>query len=102
MGEKMARAILLHPKDNVATLIDPGAKGDPVSISGSDIRPIKLMEDVPYGHKCAVVAVASGQPVIKYGQVIGRATKEISAGQHAHVHNVEALRARGDISEGTS
>jgi altronate dehydratase small subunit len=93
----VVRAILLHPDDNVATLIDPGVGGDTISLPGSDAHRIELLEDIPYGHKCAVTLVGSGQPVIKYGQVIGRATDEIRVGQHAHVHNVEALRARGDV-----
>jgi len=37
-----------------------------------------------------------GEPVIKYGEVIGRATKDIGEGTHAHVHNIESLRGRGD------
>lgn len=97
----MVRAILLHPDDNVATLIDSGAGGDSISLPGSDARQIELLEDIPYGHKCAVTPVGSGQSVIKYGQVIGRATHEIRVGQHAHVHNVEALRARGDVPGGS-
>ena len=35
----------------------------------------------------------------KYGQVVGRATADIRTGDHVHVHNVEALRGRGDIPE---
>ena len=34
--------------------------------------------------------------MLKYGIVIGRATHDIQQGQHVHVHNVEALRGRGD------
>ncbi len=35
----------------------------------------------------------------KYGQVIGRATKDIEAGGHVHVHNLESTRGRGDKAE---
>lgn len=97
----MARAIKLHPDDNVATLIDKGQPGDALELAGGDQANAVLREEVPYGHKCAIVAVASGDPIIKYGQVIGRATKAIAIGCHAHVHNIEALRGRGDL-EGKS
>ena len=97
----MPRAIVLHADDNVATLIDAGVAGEVFHLSGAMRRDIELTEAIPYGHKCVIAPVASGQPIVKYGQVIGRATTDIAAGRHAHVHNVEALRGRGDL-EGAS
>ena len=44
---------------------------------------------VPVGHKVAVRAVAAGQPVHKYGHVIGYATRDIAVGDHVHSHNLE-------------
>lgn len=43
---------------------------------------------VPPGHKVAVRTIAKGQPVRRYGQVIGHATADIAPGQHVHVHNL--------------
>jgi hypothetical protein len=34
------------------------------------------------------------------GEVIGRATQAIPTGRHAHVHNIESLRGRGDLAAG--
>src|SRR5919201_466894 len=48
---------------------------------------------IPAGHKIAVRAVAQGQPVHRYNQIIGFATQPIAAGDHVHVHNV----AMGDF-----
>lgn len=56
---------------------------------------------IPYGHKIALVAVARGASIIKYGQVIGRATADIAPGDHVHVHNLESLRGRGDLHGGS-
>ena len=95
----MPRAIVLHPDDNVGTLIDPGAPSQIVQLTGKRADTIILAADVPYGHKCAIRAIASGDKILKYGQVIGRATQPIAVGQHVHTHNVEALRARGDVKE---
>jgi altronate dehydratase small subunit len=34
--------------------------------------------------------------VLKYGQLIGKASRALKAGEHAHTHNVESARGRGD------
>ncbi len=44
--------------------------------------------DIPKGHKVAVTSIAKGAEVIKYGASIGRASSDIKAGDHVHVHNV--------------
>jgi altronate dehydratase small subunit len=95
----MLRAIVLHPDDNVATLIDAGRTTDAVQLTGEATGQVELLADIPYGHKCAIRAIAKGAEIVKYGQVVGRATAQIRAGDHVHVQNVEALRGRGDISE---
>ena len=95
----MLRAIVLHPDDNVATLIDAGRAAQSVQLSGVAEGQLELRADVPFGHKCATRAISKGDAVRKYGQVVGRATASIGVGDHVHVHNVEALRGRGDISE---
>ncbi|MEP9348123.1 UxaA family hydrolase [Xanthobacter sp. KR7-225] len=94
----MPRAIVLDPADNVATLIDPGRTGEAVALGGQRSGAVSLVADVPFGHKIALADIAAGTDILKYGQVIGRATAAIPAGAHVHVHNVEALRARGDVS----
>jgi len=48
---------------------------------------------IPFGHKMAVAEIAAGDPVIKYGEIIGVATTAIRPGQHVHVHNVRSDRA---------
>jgi altronate dehydratase small subunit len=55
-----------------------------------------LLEDVPFGHKVCIRDTPAGAEVTKYGQVIGTAATALQAGQHAHVHNVESARGRGD------
>ncbi|VTU46595.1 (2R)-sulfolactate sulfo-lyase subunit alpha (plasmid) [Variovorax sp. SRS16] len=92
----MARAIILNPDDNVATLVDPGSEGDEVALSGEGKGTVRLLVPVDYGHKVATRDIGKGDPILKYGIVIGRATQSIRTGQHVHLHNVEALRGRGD------
>ena len=49
---------------------------------------------IPAGHKLAVRDIAQGQPVRRYNQIIGFATRLIKAGEHVHVHNI----AMGDFA----
>ena len=43
---------------------------------------------IPAGHKIAVRDIAQGEPVRRYNQIIGFATRAIKAGEHVHVHNI--------------
>jgi len=93
-------AIKADEKDNVATIFSNG------SINGSavEVRDRKgktdsmtVIGDVPYGHKIALWNLKKGDEIIKYGQVIGIASREIKKGEYVHIHNLDALRGRGDL-----
>jgi altronate hydrolase len=43
---------------------------------------------IPPGHKVATRAIAVGEPVRRYNQIIGFASKPIAAGEHVHTHNL--------------
>lgn len=95
----MARnALKLNPRDNVASALAPLAKGDTAKVGYHDEPPVgvAVLDEVPYGFKLAVADIAKGQPVVKYGMVMGIASTDIKAGQMVHVHNVEGARGRGD------
>lgn len=94
---KLPRAIVLHPEDNVATMIDNGPAKGRVQIIGEGEGSAELATDIPFGHKFATRRIAKGSQIRKYGQVIGKATGDIEPGGHVHIQNVEALRGRGDI-----
>jgi hypothetical protein len=81
----------LHKEDNVAMALFDFSKGNVVQIDG---REIVLRDPVEYGHKFAVKDLREGEPVIKFAETIGVASRAISAGEHVHVHNVKSLRAR--------
>lgn len=49
-------------------------------------------DDIPIGHKLAIRDLGDGDTVIKYGVDIGRTVAPITAGEHAHVHNVKTKR----------
>lgn len=88
------RAIVLHPKDNVATAIVDLEKGDTLRLAGKG--DLAAIEPIPFGHKVALMRIPAGQPVIKYGESIGLAAGDIQLGACVHVHNIESQRGRGD------
>jgi altronate dehydratase small subunit len=94
----MARAIVLDPTDNVATLFEPGRAGEACTLQGEGNGRVTLLQDVPFGHKVCVTDTPPGAAILKYGQIIGTARVGLKAGEHAHVHNIDSARARGDLA----
>ncbi len=81
------RAVLLRGEDNVAVAARPIPKGFVLDLGG---QAVEVREPIALGHKVALVDVAAGEPVRKYGQVIGFASQTIAAGSWVHVHNLKA------------
>ena len=91
--------LVLQPKDNVGTVLVDLDEGTKLTAErGTQILNIRTLEPIAFGHKIALLPIGTGKPVFKYGEVIGRATADIPAGAHVHVHNVESQRGRGDLA----
>ncbi len=92
-------AIVLKDADNVATALRDLSR-DTVALVGvgDETLRVRLADPVEFGHKFAVRDISEGQDIVKYGEVIGRATAAIPEGTHAHVQNIESLRGRGDLA----
>jgi altronate dehydratase small subunit len=87
-------ALLMTERDAVVTAVDDLEAGHEVHV---DDRTITLTDDVPFGHKFAIRPIERGDDVVKYGEVIGRATVDIAPGDWVHTHNCESTRGRGDL-----
>src|SRR5437879_5763305 len=90
-------AVHLRPADNVAVAARTLPPGLEVEFAG---RVLTLQGRVGMGHKLAVRAIAAGEAVTKYGQIIGFAGTDIPAGTHVHVHNVRADAFERDYAIG--
>ncbi len=88
-------ALQLHDKDNVAVALSEIDPGDSFLQSGPTAR-----EAIPEGHKVAIRGIHSGEPIYKYGQIIGFASLDILSGQHVHTHNVEIKEFTRDYAIG--
>jgi altronate dehydratase small subunit len=92
------RALIMHGRDNVATAIEEVQNGDEVRISrGGETRTVSALEGIPFGFKIALEDIPAGGVIRKYGETIGKASRGIQRGALVHVHNLEGLRARGDL-----
>jgi altronate dehydratase len=88
MGSKK-RVMVIHEKDNVAIALKPLNVDTVVSVEiKSHIEKIRLLSNIPMGHKFALKDMGEGEAIIKYGEPIGQSTVKISRGEHVHVHNV--------------
>ncbi len=92
----MAETLRLHVDDGVVVALSDLAAG--TALAGEDVV---LREPVARGHKVATRAVRAGELVRKFGQVIGEATCDISAGDWVHTHNVAAIARPGETEIGT-
>ncbi|MBE3558459.1 MAG: altronate dehydratase [Ktedonobacteraceae bacterium] len=96
-------AVLLNPADDVAIARFPLNRGIvlqlPGEIPGGEDK-IEVKQLVPAGHKVSLHAIAEGQPVRRYGSIIGFATQPIEAGSPVHTHNLAVGELRQDYAYG--
>jgi len=80
----------LHPADDVVI-----ARSQ--ILGGAVIEGIPVRGLIPAGHKIALRAIGSGQPVRRYNQIIGFASRAIAAGEHVHTHNLDMGPDKGNF-----
>ena len=83
----MNPVIRIHTQDNVVIARQQLLGGTRIESENVTVSGL-----VPPGHKVATQAIAAGEPVRRYNQIIGVATQPIAAGQHVHTHNLAFSR----------
>ena len=92
-------ALKVNDLDNVATIFANGiTDGTIIDVRDKkgNSENVKVIGDVPYGHKIAVKDIKKDEIITKYGEEIGIATADIKVGEYVHVHNLDSMRGRGD------
>ena len=89
------KAIRINPEDNVAVMLEDVKQKGNIEIDG--LMTVCLNEDISRGHKAALSDIKEGEAVIKYGNIIGYASKDIKKGDWVHTHNMST--GLGDIIE---
>jgi hypothetical protein len=93
----MAKALKIDARDNCAVLLADVGKGEPVEVrTDAGIISLSARCAIAFGHKIALASLAADQPVIKYGEEIGRAKTTIEVGDWIHLHNVTCRRGHED------
>jgi len=87
----MTPFIRLHPADDV--LIARAQLVGGAVVDGITVRGI-----IPPGHKIATRAIAAGEPVRRYNQIIGFASRAIGPGEHIHTQNLDMGPSKGDFA----
>lgn len=78
----MNKLFKINDKDNVAVALEELKKGE-------IIDNIKLLDDIPFGHKVLLSDLKNGENIIKYGNPIGHLTIDCKKGKHIHEHNLK-------------
>src|SRR5262245_33715396 len=89
------RTVKLNSADNLIVAVDQIDKG--VEVAG-----VTSLARVPKGHKMAIERISSGQPVVKFGQIIGVAKSDIAPGDWLHEHNVGMAEFERDYAIGSA
>jgi len=82
MTDTRVKIIRLSAADNVVIAMDELDAGADISCEG-----VRTQATIPPGHKIATSAIAKGEAVRKYNQIIGFASVDIRPGDHVHVDN---------------
>ncbi|MGX5720884.1 UxaA family hydrolase [Shinella zoogloeoides] len=83
--DTISPVIRLNPADNVGVARTAIPSGTAIAEGGEIVI---AHTDIPSGHKVALRAIAPGEAVLKYGQIIGVSTGTIAPGDHVHLHNL--------------
>jgi altronate hydrolase len=78
---RLPRTLRLNARDNVVVAVDA------IDVGMALPDGVVALQRVPKGHKVAVLPIAEGQPILKFGQIIGFASQAIAPGSHVHTHN---------------
>ena len=93
----MANTIIIHnKKDNVGVVVIEKIPPKPACscwiMEDDSTSNIHSLDEIPLGHKIAMVDLKEGDTILKYGHDIGKVVKSTKKGEHVHVHNVKTKK----------
>ena len=91
MEEKLT-VFQIDARDNVATALTAVPAGAEAKVLGERTKDrIIALTDIPLGHKIALRDIAADEDIVKYGVVIGRATRAVPQGSWVHLHVMRSV-----------
>ena len=79
------RAIRISPRDNVVIAVNTIPVDSIVEVPGYD--EVRTNQEIPLGHKIAILPIAKGEAVVRYGETICNSAQNIERGDWVHTHN---------------
>ncbi|MCL6601321.1 MAG: altronate dehydratase family protein [Paenibacillus sp.] len=86
----MKRLMKMNPRDTVAVALRPIQAGEQIDF---EEQTVYVLQDIPQGHKIALIDFEDGDVITKYGSPIGYATASIPTGYWVHTHNIKTTLA---------
>lgn len=83
--------LIINPRDNVGVVLEDVIKENTLNYKNIEVV---AKENIEFAHKVALKDFAVGEVILKYGESIGYALKEIKRGEWIHIHNMDCERAR--------
>ena len=94
----MEKILVLNKADNTGIAVSDVIEGETVHYEiENQMITLTAAQAIPFGFKIALQYILKGADIIKYGEAIGAARKNIGVGELVHVQNVEGKRGRGDL-----
>ncbi|MEP9348128.1 UxaA family hydrolase [Xanthobacter sp. KR7-225] len=85
-----------HKGDTLGVVVVEGVKAGQTLrgwvMDADETIEVKVLVDIPLGHKIALAAIGDGQNVIEYGNNVGKAVEVIPVGGYVHFHNIKSNR----------
>jgi (2R)-sulfolactate sulfo-lyase subunit alpha len=95
-NSKIPHVLAHSPKDNVAVVVvedlKAGTQAFGVVTENDTTFSVDVKDDIPIGHKVALVDLKAGDTIIKYGQDVGKMVGDAAKGRHVHTHNMKTKR----------
>ncbi len=95
-SSKIPHVLAHSPKDNVAVVVvenlKAGTQAFGVVTENDTTFSVDVKDDIPIGHKVALVDLKAGDTVIKYGQDVGKMVGDAAKGRHVHTQNMKTKR----------
>ena len=79
----------LHSNDNVVVVVDPDGLPSGTVVQTANAPAVRTTAPILRGHKIALGAIPQCEPIIKFGHIVGDASRSIAPGEHVHTHNMK-------------
>ncbi|MEA4892100.1 MAG: UxaA family hydrolase [Peptococcaceae bacterium] len=85
------RMLIMEPDDNAGVMLEDARQNDAATFENTTVV---ALEPIEFAHKIALRDIFKNEDIIKYGEVIGYALKDIQKGQWIHIHNMDDVHGR--------